>query len=550
MRSIILIFLLFFTIPLKAQWVTLLNENFEAGVIPSGWSVYNGNGDGYTWTVGTSTDLGAYPPPNYGTKYAYYTDDDAGSGAPITDEQLITPSLSVSQMDILILIFSWGFNMFSPGQEFYYVKVRFFSGGSWGPWIQVANLPGDANGVDTIDLSSYLPKDSVKIMFQYVETTARWNWAVAVDNVTVMGRLLLQNNMKVVKILYPTDIVDRYMTHYPKVWVQNTGLQSATYNAIFDIYDSLFTTRLYSDTLLNNSLASGGSDTLNFDKGFNPPYIGWYKTKATIVFPPDQYPQDNSLTSQFYAFAPPESLTESFENNFPPFLWSLSGQISWRWGPYYGDNIVEPSNAYHGTRYASFPSFNTHRGLKGALISPGVRLNPIYGTPRVFFWAWNRGTANNNDTLKVFVSIDKVTWNLIDRMVGDFERIYALSLSAYSNQTVYIKWEGISDDGISNIVIDYVKISYGTDVSEVNFGKEKDYMINSLSKDLKIKFIGENYRDIILNIYSKEGRKVKSIKKEDIREGKGYIQKVPSGLYLIKGKIESRPIREKVIILK
>ncbi|MCD6088037.1 MAG: hypothetical protein J7K11_08765, partial [Candidatus Hydrothermae bacterium] len=32
-------------------WAWLLIENFESGSIPSGWSVEDGNNDGYTWQV-------------------------------------------------------------------------------------------------------------------------------------------------------------------------------------------------------------------------------------------------------------------------------------------------------------------------------------------------------------------------------------------------------------------------------------------------------------------------------------------------------------------
>ncbi len=541
------VMLLIGVIGVKAGWTPLFQEDFETGVIPPGWTVIDANGDGYSWVVGTTGDIDGYAPPNYGTAYAYYSDDDAGSSAPASDEQLITPSIALPSVGSLRLIYGWGIYTWSA-DDYLVVKARFFSGGSWGTWDTIATHYPDANGQDTIDLSSFLPAESLQVMFEYIDSGG-WNWAVAVDNVSVEG--VLSYNLTTTQIVEPQGAVSRFSAIYPEMEVTNTGANDATYDAYFEIYDSLFLNLLYADTLTGNTLLTGNKDTLHFNKIFNPPYDGWYNAKAYVVYTLDQYPPDDTLVSQFYVYTPQESLIESFEEDtFPPLSWTLNGAVSWRQGPYYGDNIVEPSYAYDGTRYASFPSFNTYAGLSGELVSPFVYLNPANGTPGVFFWGWNRGTSNNDDTLKLYVSTDGINWNLLQVISGNYEKWFAFDLSAYANQTIQVKFVGISDDGTSNIVVDYVKIGYGTNVREGVYKNEEFIKISPLSKNLDVKLFTKNVSDLNLLIYSINGRKVDVLKMQNIKGYFNYRKNLPAGIYMIKGNIGKKEMKSKIIIVK
>ncbi len=174
---------------------TLLFENFESG-LPANWQVVDGNNDGYMWQVGTTTDIGSYAPPNYGTAYAYYSDGDAGSGVVNTYEAIISPAIYIpSSAANLSVEYGYGFRVFQTG-ETYEAQVRFFTGGSWGSWISLATYTSSGNGTETFDLSSYLPADSVQFQWYYHDENAssNWGWATALDNVLVSYSYTFQNN--------------------------------------------------------------------------------------------------------------------------------------------------------------------------------------------------------------------------------------------------------------------------------------------------------------------------------------------------------------------
>ncbi|MDH4210757.1 MAG: T9SS type A sorting domain-containing protein [candidate division WOR-3 bacterium] len=166
---------------------TFFFEDFETGTMPAGWTVVNGNSDPYEWTVGTTGDIGAYTPPDYGSAYAYYSDDDAGSGSTSYNEELISPAVAIppaaSDLDI---VYGYGFRLYETGEKMR-VKMRRFTGSSWTTWTDIALYTTSASGTATIDLTSYLPCDSVQFNWFYSDSTSasHWGWAGACDNVAL-----------------------------------------------------------------------------------------------------------------------------------------------------------------------------------------------------------------------------------------------------------------------------------------------------------------------------------------------------------------------------
>ncbi len=165
---------------------TILEENFESGVIPSGWTVIDGNGDGIDWHVGTTSAIGSYSPPSYGSHYAYYDDDAAGSGAINYNEALVSPPVHIpSSAESLQIRYGYGFQVYQVG-ETYEVKGRFFNG-SWGGWNTVATYTSSISGTAAINLTAYLPADSVQFQWMYHDesSSSNWGWACACDNIVV-----------------------------------------------------------------------------------------------------------------------------------------------------------------------------------------------------------------------------------------------------------------------------------------------------------------------------------------------------------------------------
>ncbi|MEO0130017.1 MAG: S8 family serine peptidase [candidate division WOR-3 bacterium] len=184
---------------------TLLTANFESGM-PAGWTWVDGNNDGYRWTTGTTTDLGSYTPPNYGTAYAYYSDDDAGSGVINYNEELISPKVYVPPTAANLRIrYGYGFRVYETGEKLR-VKFRKRTGGTWTSWTNIAEYTTSVNGTADIDLTSQLPCDSVQFewFFSDSTTSSHWGWACGTDNVILSYSYTYQNNSGV---LYGPPVV-------------------------------------------------------------------------------------------------------------------------------------------------------------------------------------------------------------------------------------------------------------------------------------------------------------------------------------------------------
>jgi hypothetical protein len=175
---------------------TILQQDFEATGIPAGWTVVDGNGDNYEWTTGTTSDMGSYAPPGYGSRYAYYSDDDAGSGVMNYDEQLISPAIGIPGIaQDLEVQYSYGFRVYQTG-EVYEVLARFFNGAAWGSWQTIQSYTASGSSNASLSLVAYLPADSVQFAWKYHDETSslHWGYACACDNVVLRYSYTLSNN--------------------------------------------------------------------------------------------------------------------------------------------------------------------------------------------------------------------------------------------------------------------------------------------------------------------------------------------------------------------
>ena len=257
---------------------TLLFENFEQGIVPSGWTVIDGNNDGYKWTVGTTDDIGSYPPPNYGTKYAFYTDDDAGNGVINYNEELWTPKIGIPQSaSNLTFKYGYGFRVYEPGEKFR-THFRKKVGGVWTNWQQVRVYTASCSGTDSIDLTNQLPCDSIQFRFFYSDSTSysHWGWACASDNVLIKYSYELQNNfgtMLTVPILYSElnatfprtswgDIVVYKGTENDSICIQVEYFDGSNWNLVPDNLLPGNGVGIYGDTISINNLPVNTYHTL------------------------------------------------------------------------------------------------------------------------------------------------------------------------------------------------------------------------------------------------------------------------------------------------
>jgi len=177
MKKILIIFFSIFL--LKGEWQIVYYENFEQG-LPSGWQIIDGNNDGYKWNVGNPGFY--YPPPSYGTKYAYYNDDEAGPTSPPANEILISPPIFITNIDSIRFTYSYGFNTLYF-DDILRIKMRKFKNG-WSDYVKIDSIYNLGNGIKTINLSNYLPFDSIQFMFHYIDNGGH-NFGPGIDNLKV-----------------------------------------------------------------------------------------------------------------------------------------------------------------------------------------------------------------------------------------------------------------------------------------------------------------------------------------------------------------------------
>ncbi len=229
-----------FKIEERQGWiVTIFSENFELGIIPSGWTIIDGNNDGIKWTCGTTPDLTGHEPPYYGTAYAYYSDDDAGNGVINYNEELWTPKIKILHNFVTLkLKYGYGFKIFENGEK-YRVHFRKKVGNLWTEWNELRVYTTTSSGRDSFDLTNHLPCDSIQFRFFYSDSTAphHFGWACAVDNLILNGLYIPDHDVGISEITSPSGIV---LIHRPVsviVKCKNFGLNTENFRLIVRIYD-------------------------------------------------------------------------------------------------------------------------------------------------------------------------------------------------------------------------------------------------------------------------------------------------------------------------
>ena len=176
-------FILFFLmgiISLNGQ--SVLTEDFEGGVLPSGWNIETLATDG-GWLFGTASALSSqyFPIPDH-TKIAATNDD--GCNCNKMSDKLITPTLDLSGYSALMLSFDAFFveGSYNGDTEKATVEVSVDGGTTWTIIQQLVGVPDWTNLI--LDVSTYAGNANVKFAFVYSDMGG-WLYGWGIDNVDI-----------------------------------------------------------------------------------------------------------------------------------------------------------------------------------------------------------------------------------------------------------------------------------------------------------------------------------------------------------------------------
>ncbi|MEO0203304.1 MAG: choice-of-anchor J domain-containing protein, partial [candidate division WOR-3 bacterium] len=192
--------------PTIQAWYPIFSENFESvnpPALPQGWLAIDGNNDNLTWATypaGTCAGSVSFP-----SKFACYSDDDAGSNSPATTEILRTPKIGIpSGATAYRVRFDYDFDNYSPAPvETFYVNLVYWSGNNNPNTVRILQVFG-ADSIDktfTYDITPFITGSNDTIYLEFVYNDAGdWGWAVGIDNVVVEGDYTLNNDLSIMGI--------------------------------------------------------------------------------------------------------------------------------------------------------------------------------------------------------------------------------------------------------------------------------------------------------------------------------------------------------------
>jgi len=162
-----------------------INEDFESGALPTGWSISTTANDG-GFKFGTAAALGSqyFPISDNGTKITATNDDDCNCDK--SDELLVTDSVDLSTQSIVYASFDLYYYsaLYQGAQEEAHLKGSSDGGTTW---TSIQQLAGNADwNTVYVNVSAFAGagKTNVKFAITYGDDGG-WNYGLALDNFKV-----------------------------------------------------------------------------------------------------------------------------------------------------------------------------------------------------------------------------------------------------------------------------------------------------------------------------------------------------------------------------
>lgn len=153
---------------------TVFSENFDSGVLPTGWTIVDNASTGAVWTF---DDAGGRSNLTGGTGLFAIADSDQ-AGRVNMDTELRTPQLDFTGYTSPKLEFKYDWRVYDEEEI---ADVDISTNGSAGPWTNIWRRQSSSDrGPKTakIDLSAYSGQSNIMLRFHYFDAFFEWWWQV------------------------------------------------------------------------------------------------------------------------------------------------------------------------------------------------------------------------------------------------------------------------------------------------------------------------------------------------------------------------------------
>jgi hypothetical protein len=311
--------------------VTTILWDFETGW--QGWTHTNGIPFPGGWGVEVYNVNGHTPPPTPGDSTLWIDADVAGTATDTAWSPVFPP---ISQTDQMI---KWGLYFYGGGGGWIndlYMGIQTYSSGMWNPPVELKHYPNGTsyNDWDSVDVSGYLPVDSMRIYFFFTDFGS-WGYYAGVDNIMVYT---IQHDVGAMAIDQPGNIIAPNTPFTPTATYKNTGSYVETFNAYYQI-DSAGS-NIYLETV-NLTLNPGDDSTQAF-----PGYISGddgvvYDIYAYTVLATDGNPYNDTTYKQTTVFEVINTLVSNW-TTIPPTIDGVIDPVT-EWG---GAHVYDISDVY------------------------------------------------------------------------------------------------------------------------------------------------------------------------------------------------------------
>lgn len=303
---------------LTAQTV-FLNEDFESGSLPTGWSQSTSASDG-GYNFGTAAFLSSqyFAIPDNGSKIAASNDDDCNCDK--SQDILETKSIDLStQTTVFVSLDYYYFDaLYQGAQEELYLTVSTDGGTTW---TNVQKLAASTWGTAYIDVSAYAGPGNTDIKFGLdYNDGGGWTYGVAIDNFKVF-------------VPYAKDFmatgIDMYETQGLNSApftisgeIMNVG--SGTINSYTVNYQINGTGQIYSSNVTSASISPFTTGLFSHSTTWTPPAVGTYDIAVWCSSLDGSNDQNNmndtihKLITVVSAVVPRTTLIETFTSSTCP----------------------------------------------------------------------------------------------------------------------------------------------------------------------------------------------------------------------------------------